>query len=129
MGTLVYDAARRVILSLAKGGEESNFCTPDFFLFQQQSIGERYLCHLLRDIFGNPFRPAAINPAWLTWNQGTVVQIAQYIYEERKFEDLPILSDALIDAGCDNPDIIAHCRSTGPHVRGCWVLDLLLGKE
>ena len=85
--------------------------------------------HLLRDIFGNPFRPTTLNPAWLTWNQGTVVQIAQHIYDERKFEDLPILSDALIDAGCDNPDIIAHCRAPCPHVRGCWVLDLLLGKE
>jgi hypothetical protein len=83
---------------------------------------------LLRDLFGNPFRPVTAAPAWLLWNGGTVVQLAQTIYEERAFDRLPILADALEEAGCDNADVLAHCRSGGEHVRGCWVVDLLLGK-
>lgn len=84
---------------------------------------------VLRCIFGNPFRPVTVSPAWLRWNDATVPKIAQSIYDDRRFEDLPILADALEDAGCDNEDILAHCRSEGPHVRGCWVVDLLLGKS
>jgi hypothetical protein len=81
---------------------------------------------LLRDIFANPFRPVAINPAWRTSN---VTALAQSIYDERAFDRLPILADALEDAGCDNVDILNHCRQPGEHVRGCWVVDLVLGKE
>jgi hypothetical protein len=81
---------------------------------------------LLRDIFGNPFRPVTFDPRWRTTD---VVGVAQAIYEDRAFERLPILADALMDAGCDHDDILAHCRSDGPHVRGCWVVDLVLGKE
>jgi hypothetical protein len=84
---------------------------------------------LLRDIFGNPFRLVAVDPDWLTWNGGTVPKIAQTIYAERRFQDLPILADALEEAGCTNADILDHCRRPGEHVRGCWVVDLLLGKE
>jgi hypothetical protein len=85
---------------------------------------------LLRDMFGLlPFRPVTIDPAWLRWNWGTVPAIARRVYDERAFYDLPILADALTDAGCDNQEMIDHCRSEGPHVRGCWVLDLLLGKQ
>jgi hypothetical protein len=84
---------------------------------------------LLRCIFGNPFRPARVDASWLRWNDGTVPRIAQGIYEERAFDRLPVLHDALLDAGCDNEDILVHCRSEGTHVRGCWVIDLILGKE
>jgi hypothetical protein len=85
---------------------------------------------LLRDIFGPlPVRPVAVDPRCLRWNYGTVPAIARHIYDERAFHDLPILADALDDAGCTNADILTHCRSEGPHVRGCWVVDLLLGKE
>ena len=66
---------------------------------------------------------------WLAWNDGTVVKIAQGIYQERAFDRLPILHDALLDAGCDDEDILAHCKSAGPHVLGCWVIDLILAKE
>jgi len=84
---------------------------------------------LWRDIFGPlPFRPVAVDPAWLAWNGGTVPAIACRVYAERAFHDLPILADALEDAGCANADILAHCRGGGEHVRGCWVVDLLLGK-
>jgi hypothetical protein len=88
----------------------------------------RSQCHLLRDILGNPFRPAPLNPAWLTWREGTIPKLAEAIYADRAFDRLPILADALQDAGCDNADILNHCRGSGPHVRGCWVVDLLLGK-
>ena len=86
-------------------------------------------CALLRDIVGNPFRPVTLDPAWLRWNDGCVPKIAQSIYEERRFGELPILADALEDAGCDNADILAHCRGPEPHVRGCWAVDAILGKE
>jgi hypothetical protein len=80
---------------------------------------------LLRDIFGNPFRPVTLDPSWLT---ATVLALAEGIYQERAFERMPILADALQDAGCDNEAILNHCRQPAEHVRGCWVVDLLLGK-
>ncbi len=87
------------------------------------------LAVLLRDIFGNPFRPITINPAWLAWNDGTVRHLAHGIYDEKAFDRMPILADALEEARCDNKDILDHCRSDSPHVKGCWVVDLVLGKE
>ncbi len=90
---------------------------------------ERAQCGLVRDIFGNPFRPVALDPAWLAWNDGTVPKLAQAIYDERAFDRLPLLADALEDAGCTDAEILAHCRGPGPHVRGCWVVDLLLEKK
>jgi hypothetical protein len=81
---------------------------------------------LLADIFGNPFRPVPMNPSWLT---STVVALAIGIYQEKAFDRMPILADALQDAGCDNEDILNHCRQPGEHVRGCFLLDLLLGKS
>jgi hypothetical protein len=85
---------------------------------------------LLRDIVANPFAtPRPIQAAWLRWNDSTVVRLAQAIYDERRWGDMPILADALLDAGCDNEDILVHCRQQGKHTRGCWVLDLVLGKE
>jgi hypothetical protein len=79
--------------------------------------------NLLRDVVGNPFR-SGFDPEWLT---STVVQLAEQMYGSRDFSAMPILADALQDAACD--DILAHCRGPGPHVRGCWVVDLVLGKE
>jgi hypothetical protein len=87
----------------------------------------RILCGLLQDFYGPlPFRPVTPDPDWLT---SSVVALAEGIYAERAFDRLPILADALQDAGCENADILAHCRSDGPHVRGCWVVDLVLGKR
>jgi hypothetical protein len=85
--------------------------------------------NLIRDLFGNPFRPVVLDTAWLSWRGGTVVKLARGIYDERAFDHMLILADALEDAGCDNADILDHCRRQGDHVRGCWVVDLLLGKE
>ena len=83
----------------------------------------------LRDIFGNPFRPVSLDPTWLNWHDGTIRKLAQSIYDERAFDHLPILADALEEAGCIDSDILAHCRHPGEHVRGCWIVDLILGKE
>jgi hypothetical protein len=113
---------------------------------------------LLRDIVGNPFRPLHINSAWLTWSDRIIPRLAQVAYDDRHDDGtldavrLAVLADALEEAGCDNADILSHLRQPqngiplreavpgkcwtveidnpwGPHVRGCWVLDLLLGKE
>jgi hypothetical protein len=83
----------------------------------------------LRDVIGNPFRSATIKLAWLAWNDGAVPKIAKGIYEERAFDRLPVLADALEEAGCSDAAILDHCRGPGPHVRGCWVVDLVLGKK
>ena len=81
---------------------------------------------ILCELFGNPFRPVAFSPSWRT---DTARDVARQMYESRDFSAMPILADALQDAGCDDPDVLNHCRGDGPHVRGCWVVDLLLGKE
>jgi hypothetical protein len=85
---------------------------------------------LLHDIFGPPlFRPVALDPAWLAWNGGTVRRLAQAVYDDRAYDGLPVLADALEEAGCDQADLLAHLRGPGPHVRGCWAVDLVLGKQ
>ena len=81
---------------------------------------------VFHEIFGNPFRPVTFDPEWRTQD---VKLLAQGIYEEKAFDRMPILADALQDAGCDNDDILSHCRDTQLlHVRGCWVVDGVLGK-
>jgi hypothetical protein len=80
---------------------------------------------LLREVFGNPFRTTAFSASWRT---DTAVTLARTMYESREFSAMPILADALQDAGCDSEDILNYCRGEGPHVRGCWVVDLVLGK-
>jgi hypothetical protein len=93
-------------------------------------------CTLLRDIVGNPFSPVAVDPAWLLWNNQVIPKLAQTAYEERPTADglldsvrLAVLADALEEAGCTGGDILGHLRGLGPHVRGCFVIDLLMGKE
>jgi hypothetical protein len=91
---------------------------------------------LLAEVFGNPFRPSTVDQSWLRWNDGTVRRIATGIYEERQLPAgtldttrLAVLADALLDAGCEDEALMQHCREPGPHVRGCWVVDLILGKS
>jgi hypothetical protein len=84
-----------------------------------------HVLSLLRCIFGNPFGRGTADPSWPT---PAVVAIARGIYEEGRFEELPILADALEDAGCTDGEVLHHCREPEPHARGCWPLDLLLGK-
>jgi hypothetical protein len=81
---------------------------------------------LFRDIIGNPFRPVDFSTSWRT---GTAVSLARQMDESRDFSAMPILGDALQDAGCDNDDLLNHCRGPGQHVRGCWVVDLVLGQK
>jgi hypothetical protein len=83
------------------------------------------LTGLVRDIFGNPFRPIAFDPRWRT---ADTVGLATGIYEDRAFDRLPLLADALMDAGCADEQVLGHCRTEG-HVRGCWLIDLVLGKS
>jgi hypothetical protein len=85
----------------------------------------RVQSNMLRDIFGNPFHPTTLDPAWLT---PTVKALAQAIYTDRTFEAMPVMGDALEEAGCTNEDVLSHCRGPGLHTRGCWALDLVLGK-
>jgi hypothetical protein len=81
--------------------------------------------HFVRDIFGNPFRPVAFDPAWRT---DTAVSLARGMYDSRDFGAMPILADALQDAGCEDEQVLSHCRDTQQkHVRGCWVCDAVLG--
>jgi hypothetical protein len=91
-----------------------------------EAAERRALAGLVRDVFGNPFRPVVFDPAW---RAETVAALASAIYPDRAFDRMPILADTLEDAGCDNADILNHCRGPGPHFRGCWVVDLVLGKE
>jgi hypothetical protein len=81
---------------------------------------------LVREVFGNPFRPLALAPEWRT---ETVLTIAHDACADRAFDRLPMLADALEEAGCDMADLLAHCRGSGPHVLGCWALDRVLAKD
>jgi hypothetical protein len=99
-------------------------------------ISAASLCDVLREIVGNPFRPITLSPVILTWNDGVVVRLAQAAYEQRNMLEgtidnslLAILADALEEAGCTDADILGHLRGPGPHVRGCWPVDLCLGKS
>jgi hypothetical protein len=85
----------------------------------------RQIADVMRDIVGNPFRPTAFDPAWRT---STVAALAEGMYTDRAFDRLPILADALEDAGCDAAELLAHLRGDGSHARGCWALDLVLEK-
>jgi hypothetical protein len=97
---------------------------------KEQRIGQAFLA---RDIFGKPFRPVSLNP---TWRTPQVMALAQAAYEHRDLLSghldparLAVLADALEDAGCTDAELLGHLRGPGPHVRGCWAVDLLLGKQ
>lgn len=92
-----------------------------------QLAHSRRVAHLYRDIIGNPFHAISLHPDWLAWNGGTVGQLAETIYEERRYQDLPVLADALEEAGCDEAELLDHLRGSGVHARGCWALDLARG--
>ena len=96
--------------------------------WRAEEAEEDVQCRLLRDVVG-PLPPPRIEPAWLASGDRAVVQVAQSIYTMQAFDDMPILADALEDAGCADEQILAHCRQPGEHVRGCWVVDLCLGKS
>jgi hypothetical protein len=102
---------------------------PDTYVREQLAGIQKqfaHQCRFLRDIFANPFRPRQSTVA--SWQAPTVVALARSIYDDRRFTDLPILADALEEAGCTNADILGHLRGPGQHVRGCWAVDLILQK-
>ncbi len=92
-------------------------------------IGSAVQANLLRDIVGNPFDNLQIAPAVLAWNDAIIPRIAEGIYADRAFERMPILHDALLDAGCNDEVLLSHCRNREGHVLGCWALDAILGRE
>jgi hypothetical protein len=105
---------------------ESNLSNPP------NPLNEAYrtsMCATLHEVFGNPHRPVSCQPDWLRWNDRLIAELAAAVYRERTFDRLPILADALEDAGCADRAILDHLRGPGPHVRGCWVVDLILGKQ
>ena len=117
--------------TIGDGGEEALLRARDAREAAERAEGGR-LCDLVREVFGNPFRLIAVDPAWLT---ATVLSLAEVAYAERALPSghldparLAVLADALQEAGCDSADLLVHLRSPGPHVRGCWALDLVLGK-
>jgi hypothetical protein len=100
-------------------------CRDAFLSGQKQAPFEQAV--IVRDIFGNPFQlPASFDPALRT---PKVVRLAQEIYDTRSFDRLPVLADALAEAGCNDADLLGHLRGSGPHVCGCWALDVILSKE
>jgi hypothetical protein len=114
---------------LPKADEGARCTTIAAGLGRDRESEDREQVSLLRDIVGNPFKPQHVEKSILRWRSRTVSDMARSIYDKRSFAALPVLGDALEDAGCTNADILAHCRGPGPHVRGCWVVDLLLGKS
>jgi hypothetical protein len=108
--------------STPKGNREEEVA----FFRQVSRTEKKILAEVLRCIFGNPFRPVAFSPEWRT---DTALSLAGQMYASRDFAAMSILADALQDAGCDSADILDHCRGSGPHVRGCWCVDLVLEKE
>jgi hypothetical protein len=99
--------------------------TPPLPEVETTATAGRARCELIREIVGNPFGDLTVNPASRT---ATVTSLATAIYDERAFDRMPILADALEEAGCTIADVLNHCRQQGEHVRGCWVVDLVLGK-
>ena len=121
----VLRAAESAVATLKRAAQAEGQ-DPGVVMYRQRSAQ----CDLLRDLIGHLFRPVPpIDPPWLRWHDGCVRRIATGIYDGNRWDDLPILGDALEDAGCADREILAHCRSGGVHRRGCWLVDALLGKE
>jgi hypothetical protein len=120
------DYKRRKKAANSKGLEEPAWDQHNSIYLAAEAEEERTQTNLLRCVIGNPFRPVTVDPTWLT---SDVVTLAEGIYGDRAFDRLPILADALQDAGCENEDILSHCHSEGPHCRGCWLIDLLTGRK
>jgi hypothetical protein len=91
-------------------------------------LGHSAQLALARCVFGNPFHPVAVAMDWLAWKDGLIPRLARALYEERRFEDLPVLADALEEAGCTSEELLGHLRGPGPRCRGCWAVDLLLNQ-
>jgi len=121
-----YDALIFAAHAVGHGNSRSDASASDNETLVLEGVRRQYQrqSEVLRDIFGNPFRPVTFDSAWRT---ADALGLARGIYDDRAFDRLPILADALEDSGCDSADILDHCRTPGSHARGCWVVDLILG--
>jgi hypothetical protein len=118
---LVWHAAEAAAQVTSRGSRSATAAVPP---------GERPdHCGLVRCLFGNPWRPACLDPAVLAWNGGAASRLAECIYDGRRFGDLPVLADLLEEAGCTDAALLRHLRGPGPHALGCWALDAVLGKS
>ena len=121
-----------VMIAATAPGDQATESALAFAQWTLEAVGlgvasaRRPFVALVRDIFGNPFRPITPDPRWRT---SAALSLAATMYESRDFAPMPVLADALEEAGCDDAAVLAHCRDPqAPHVRGCWVVDLVLGK-
>lgn len=122
----IADRLFRAVSGVSSSALSAVACDRSFDWFTDaREIEARQQASMLRDIFGSPFRPVSLDRRWRT---GTVVALAQAIYEERAFDRMGILGDALEEAGCDDKYILSLCRTDEPHAKGCWLVDLILGK-
>src|SRR5262249_40905280 len=124
-----YDVAYPDAAQAAREASASSAELASLIYSRRERPERRVQAQLLRDVFGSPSRPVAADPAGLAGGGGTPRKLAEAIYDKRRFRDLPILADALEEAGCAEAALLDHLRGPGPHARGCWPVDLLLGKE
>jgi hypothetical protein len=118
------DLAQRVLGTLATDRDGAWLAWSG--IFRLKPLGPVCPGQLVHDIFGNPFRPLTVDLRWLDRLGGAVLHLARGIYDTHRFNEMPVLGDALEDAGCTDRAILDHCRGPGPHARGCWLLDTLL---
>jgi hypothetical protein len=121
---------------LVTGDEASNWLWHDPSCWQTDTVDPAFQATVVRDLFGNLFHPVTIDPAWLNWKEGTILRLAETVAENRDLPEgtldpdrLAILADALEDAGCTDAAIFEHLRGPQVHVRGCFILDAILGRE
>jgi hypothetical protein len=119
----------RALSGLRPGSLRGHAIVRGTFRFVENGLPSTDFLDLVSDLFADHLEEVRLDPAWLAWQQGTARAIAQRIYDADDFADLPVLADALQDAGCDEPIVLDHCRNRKPHVRGCWVVDWCLGKS
>jgi hypothetical protein len=122
------DVMANIIVNVAESAEHAGL--------KARSVMRHEIAALLRDHVGNPFQPVSFSVSWQLWNEATILKLAQAIYDDRELPSghldksrLAVLGDALEEAGCTDAELQAHVRSPGPHSRGCWALDLILGKS
>lgn len=125
VATLLLLIARREAWATVYAGRAA--ASPDLNAVRgnKPAAEKRFQADLVRCLFGNPFRPTTFDPRWRT---STAVGLARAVYAEHAFDRLPILADALEEAGCDDEQVLRHCREAVAHARGCWVVDRVLGK-
>jgi hypothetical protein len=120
----VWANAQLTAFAFGYANDEPPACLPGSEELRDEHL--RLQASVFRDIVGTPLAPVAFDPRWRTED---TLGLARAIYDDRAFARLPLLADALMDAGCADDRLIGHCRSKGPHARGCWAVDLVLGKE